>query len=69
MPTTLYACGVADKVSSLNSRQAVSVGGQASKRYPQNAMTKSAARVWPNAVVPYVIDHNLRKLRESINCV
>ena len=30
-----------------------------SRRSPQHAMTKDPKTVWPNAVVPYIIDHSL----------
>ena len=63
----IHACGVADKTSNKTNGQALNTSDQATKRSPQNAMTKSKFLVWPNAVVPYTIDHSLSKLRRRIN--
>ena len=65
----MYVCGIAVKISSLTRRQALYVSDERIKRTPQNAMTKSMFRVWPKAVVPYVIDHSLSKLRKIMELV
>ena len=61
----MYVCCVADKISNMTRQQSINASDQAGERSPQNAMTKS--HVWPNATVPYVIDHSLSKLSKRIN--